>query len=485
MINFITKGHELYHEVQSIIQVFYPNMRYCQTVEIQQNGITIISIIEDGICKAIFYNDGEKITENSIIMNFYDNKYLDNEKKELKRFIKTSIYQLLTEITNQKISWGILTGIRPAKNVNELWKKGASDDEVVEVLTKKYLAQKQKIDLAIKVAKAEKKILDLNNKTTIGIYIGIPFCPTKCLYCSFASYSLLQYGNKVDDYMTALIKEIKYISQYSKRYNIESIYVGGGTPTALNEKQLELLLMIINKYFDMSNIKEFTVEAGRPDTITKYKLRIIKQYGVNRISINPQTMNQNTLDIIGRKHSVKNIKDMFYMARSIGHDNINMDIILGLPEETQEIVQNTMKEIKLLDPDNLTVHTLAVKRASRLKETLKDYKFIDKKIMEEMLQISSDCAYDMGMYPYYMYRQKNMIGNFENVGYCKTDKECIYNVQIMEEKQTILSVGAGSTTKIVYHDDRIERIFNVKSVDDYINRIDEMIERKENRLPKI
>jgi oxygen-independent coproporphyrinogen-3 oxidase len=444
----------------------------------------ILSIIENGICKAIAYDNGEKIAESSMIMEFHTNKYLEDEKKEVKRFIKTSIYNMLSDYTGVKCSWGILTGIRPAKNVNELWEKGATDDEVRDILTNKYLATMDKVNLAIEVAYAEQKILRTNDGKKASIYIGIPFCPTRCLYCSFTSFSLSQYGDKVDAYMRALIKEIKYVADYSKRYELESIYIGGGTPTALNEVQLELLLSTLQHYFDLSSIKEFTVEAGRPDTITEEKLKIMKKYNVGRLSINPQTMNQKTLDIIGRQHTVEDIKNIFGIARAIGHNNINMDIILGLPGETPMDVENTMSEIAKLNPENVTVHTLAVKRASRLKETIEGYEFIDTDSMEKMLDITSYYAKNMGLYPYYMYRQRNMVGNFENIGYCKPETECIYNIQIMEEKQTILSAGAGSTTKIVYEQGKIDRIFNVKSLEDYINRIDEMIDRKKDGLPK-
>ncbi len=477
MIKYILKGHNLHHEVQSMIQVFYPNVHYIQTEQIQPLGLTIISIIENNICTAILYEDNIKIDESSIKME-YDIKYND-EKKEIKRFIKTAIYMLLTKVTKKEISWGILTGIRPAKNVNELWDKGATDEEIVQILTKKYFAQKDKIELAMQVAKVERKILSTNDKNTISLYIGIPFCPTTCLYCSFTSYPLYIHKNKVDNYMKALIKEIEYTSKYANKYKIESIYIGGGTPTSLNENQLELLLSNIYKYFDLSTLKEFTIEAGRPDTITKEKLKIMKNYKANRISINPQTMVQKTLDIIGRKHTVEDTKNAFYMARDLGYNNINMDIILGLPEETLEDVEITMKEIFNLNPDSLTVHTLAIKRASALKQN-SSYQIIDRKVFEKILKSILCYADKFNMYPYYMYRQKNMVGNFENIGYCKSSKESFYNIKIMEEKQTILSMGAGATTKVVNENNKIERTFNVKSLDDYINRIDEMIKRKED-----
>lgn len=483
MIKFITIGHSLAHEVQSIIQVFYPNVHYSKTDKVDKSGITIVSIIKDNKCRALLYEDAKKIAESCINIEDSGSKYLSDSKKELKRFIKTSIYKLLIDNRQDEFPWGILTGIRPSKNVNDFFEAGASDKEIEDILKQKYFVSDSKIDLAIKVAKAEKEILSSNDGTLASIYIGIPFCATRCLYCSFASFPLSKYKDRVDLYMEALKKEMEYLSNYSKRYKIETIYIGGGTPTALNEKQLEFLLTLVNKYFDVANLKEFTLEAGRPDTINKEKLHIIKDYGVTRISINPQTMNQETLDIIGRKHTTKDIVDIFNIARELKYNNINMDIILGLPNETIRHVENTLQQITSLNPDSITVHTLTIKRASELKETLNRHKITDSTSLRKMLNISSIYADKMNMYPYYMYRQKNMLGNFENVGYCKQNKECIYNVQIMEEKQTILSVGAGSTTKLVYPNGRIERVFNVKNLDDYIRRIDEMIQRKIDGLP--
>lgn len=481
MVYYIALGHNLVNEVQIMIQLFYPNLKYIKTDKLE-TGLTLISKIENNICSAIIYNNQKKLCEYSIKMDFYSNIYLDNEHRELKRFIKLTIYNLLSNVNNKTIPWGILTGIRPTKTIHEFFDKGANDDDIKAILSQKYLVSESKINLALKIAKAENQILSSNTKDTISIYIGIPFCATRCLYCSFTSFALTQYKNRVDDYMEALLKEIKFVSPYSKNFKIETIYIGGGTPTALNETQFELLLKYITEYFDLPD--EFTVEAGRPDTITESKLKLMKKYKVSRISINPQTMNQKTLELIGRNHKVEDIIASFNKARQLGHQNINMDIILGLPKETLTDVITTLEAIKSLDPDSLTVHTLAVKRASLLKERLEQYELNNDEI-ENMLDTASKYASELNMNPYYMYRQKNMVGNFENIGYCKPNKECVYNIKIMEEIQTILALGAGASTKIIYPDKRIERIFNVKNVTDYIERIDEMIERKKNGLPAL
>lgn len=479
MIKFILKGHDLPHEVQTIVQVFYPNRHYYETDEISNETFTVISILENGISGAELYDCGE-------FLGRYTESYEESEIlniKEKKRKIKTAIFKLLTDITGYTPVWGILTGIRPAKTINDLIDEGMTGEEALEFLCDKYFVSREKAELSLKVALEERKILKSDNKKDVSIYIGIPFCPTRCLYCSFTSYPLFQYKDKVDLYLDALIKEIKFVKDYALKYNVKNIYIGGGTPTSLNEQQLDRLLTAVDENFDVKNTLEYTVEAGRPDTITEEKLIIMKKHNVSRISINPQTMNRKTLDLIGRRHSVEDIKDVFYKARKAGHDNINMDIILGLPEEKAEDVAHTMEEIMKLSPENVTVHTLAVKRASRLKEQFDLYTLTSLEEMEKMLSVSYNYAEKMGLKPYYMYRQKNMVGSFENVGYCKEGTEGVYNVEIMEENQTIFACGAGATTKTVdKNTGRIERIFNVKSVDDYISRIDEMLERKKEGL---
>lgn len=470
-MNYIVKGHNYIDEVQSILQMFYPNQSFNLIEDISLcSEFVVESSIDNRQCIAVIYDNNVKLSE-------YKVKIESSDIKEIKRYIKLSIYKAVKNILDIKMPWGILTGIRPAKRISDMMNENLSDEEIRSILKEKYLTDESKINLSIEVAHAEKEILKNNNPKKVGLYIGIPFCPTRCLYCSFASYSLEQYKNKVDTYLECLEKEFKFACQYLKNYDLETIYIGGGTPTSLNESQFYKLLNLVSKYFKTPF--EYTVEAGRPDTITREKLKIMKQFNVGRISINPQTINDKTLELIGRNHSVSDFFEAFEMARLEGHNNINVDLILGLPGEDIKDIENTFYNIEKISPESITVHTLAVKRASRLKETINQYEMITAEKMEKMLDIASKSAYKMNMYPYYMYRQKNMIGNFENVGYCKSGFECIYNVQIMEERQTILALGAGGSTKIFEHDtNKIERIFNVKSVDDYILRIDEMIDRK-------
>lgn len=478
MITYVLEGHELQNDVQTMIQVFLANRHYTRTEEVTEGEITVKSEMKQGIASAMLYRRGEKVSEWSME---YDEATLT--EKEQKRIIKRTIYELLMKETGIRPQWGLLTGVRPAKLVSILLEEGKSDEECMRFLIEDYLVMEHKAELAVKVAKAEQKILAGNKSEEISLYIGIPFCPTRCLYCSFTAYPLHQYKNRVDEYLDAMFQELDWLAAYSKKFVMKNIYIGGGTPTSLNEAQLERLLQKVEELFHPDETMEYTVEAGRPDTITREKLRLMKTYGVNRISINPQTMNDKTLMAVGRKHNVEDICRVFREAREEGHENINMDLILGLPGETAEDVRHTMEEIRKLEPDNVTVHTLAVKRASRLREELDQHDMTTADTLEEMLNIAAEYAGKMGMEPYYMYRQKNMVGNFENVGYCHPGKEGVYNVQIMEEKQTILAAGAGASTKTVDPEtDRIERVFNVKSIEDYIGRIDEMIERKRTGL---
>ena len=277
---------------------------------------------------------------------------------------------------------------------------------------------------------------------------------------------------------------MRAVAEDMKGRTLDSVYFGGGTPTSLSAQELDRLLGALEETFDLSHVKELTVEAGRPDSITREKLQVLKCHGVTRISISPQTMQQRTLDLIGRRHTVEMVKDCFFMARDMGFDNINMDLIVGLPNENMEDVRDTMNQIRALNPDSITVHSLAIKRAARLNTMKEVYKDLTIVGTQEMIDLTARYAADMGMEPYYLYRQKNMAGNFENVGYARPGKACLYNILIMEEKQTIMAAGAGTTTKVVFpEENRIERAENVKDVASFIERIDEMIERKRKLLP--
>ncbi|MDE7432882.1 MAG: coproporphyrinogen dehydrogenase HemZ, partial [Lachnospiraceae bacterium] len=384
--------------------------------------------------------------------------------------------------------WGTLSGIRPTKITSALLEGGMSVEDVRRHMKEDYYLSEGKTEESIKISETELKILkNINYKTGYSLYIGIPFCPSTCLYCSFTSNPISKFADKIDSYLDALFKEIEFCGKIFKDRLLCTIYIGGGTPTTLTAAQLDRLLSKISEVFDTKSLYEFTIEAGRPDSITREKLKVIKKYDITRISINPQTMKDETLKLIGRHHTVRQFIDAYEMAREEEFDNINMDFILGLPGEDIEDVKYSMEQVELLKPDSLTIHSLAVKRAARLnlEQSLKnqDYKGYKINNSEEIMQITKDTAKRLGLNPYYLYRQKNMAGNLENIGYARETKEGIYNILIMEEKQTILAVGAGSSSKMVLPvGGEIGRVENVKDVELYINRIDEMIARKQQYI---
>ena len=404
-----------------------------------------------------------------------------------KNHLKQSLYDLLAEGVGQKLPWGTLTGIRPTKIPMKLLEEGKNEEEIVSYMKETYLASDEKIKLSIDIAKRERALLQkIDYENGYSLYIGIPFCPSTCAYCSFTSYPLFSWSAKVDAYLDAVEKEIDYTAEAFRDKKINSVYIGGGTPTTLLPYQLDRLIKKIKASFDLSDCLEFTVEAGRPDSITEEKLIALLDNGISRISVNPQTMKQATLDLIGRHHTVEQTIESYKLARRLGFDNINMDLIIGLPEEDLNDVRHTMEIIADLKPDNVTVHSLAVKRAARMtifKDRFRDMQMVN---TQEHMDLCEEYCRNMGLYPYYLYRQKGMAGNMENVGYAAEGKAGIYNILIMEEKQTIVAIGAGATTKRVWTTPnpdgthRIERCENVKDVGLYIEKIDEMIERKRN-----
>ena len=406
------------------------------------------------------------------------------DRFETKNRIKRRLYVLLMGETGRQLPWGTLTGIRPTKIAMTKLAEGDSPEEIFRYMKETYFTSDEKIRLSIEIAQRERRLLSaIDYKNGYSLYIGIPFCPTTCLYCSFTSYPIGKWKDRTGEYLEALFKEMDYVAEEKRGCTLDTVYFGGGTPTSLSPEDLDILITRLKKTFDFSTVQEFTVEAGRPDSITREKLQVLKNHGVTRISINPQTMKEETLKLIGRRHTVEDVKERFLMAREMGFDNINMDLIIGLPEEGLEDVRTTMEEVKALAPDSVTVHSLAIKRAARLntmKEVYKDLKITN---TQEMIDLTAQYAREMGLEPYYLYRQKNMAGNFENVGYAAPGKACIYNVLIMEEQQTIIGCGAGTTTKRLFpEENRIERAENVKDVEQYISRIEEMIERKRHLL---
>lgn len=498
MIQVKLSKNDFEYDIRSLLTAFYPNeiidfeQQLSDTEECgidkkkkesdkknerKQYNIMIDVIYNTDHISIVFKEDGKTEICRTV-------KAVYDDRKIYKNILKRLFYQLLSDVTQTTLQWGTLTGIRPTKIPMGKLLLGENEQSIRDYMREEYLCSDEKINLSLDITKREFEILNsIDYKNGYSIYIGIPFCPTTCLYCSFTSYSIEKYVDDVEDYLNALYKEIDFASTCFLDKKLTTIYLGGGTPTTLSENQLERLLLKIKSTLPMQHVKEFTVEAGRPDSITKDKLQILKDQGVTRISINPQTMNQKTLDLIGRKHTTNQIETAFYMAREIEHNNINMDIILGLPGENSEDVSYTLEKINEMNPDSLTVHTLAIKRAASLNINREKYHDIVPKDTKDMLFLSMEYAKTSGYSPYYLYRQKNMVDNLENIGYSRIGKEGIYNILIMEEKHTILALGAGASSKIVSQDEsKIDRIENVKNVKDYIERIDEMILRKKNFL---
>ena len=458
------------YDVYQMFNIYFP----LDEIKFLDDGDYIVNIL-DG---KIEFKYGEYYNESKI---------LENIKEDIKKLVFSS----LKELTKEEYPWGILVGIRPSKIALKYLEEGKTEEEIIKIFEIKHLASKKKAKLCIEIAKTEEKFVN-KESNSIAIYIGMAFCPTRCFYCSFAANPIV--GNKklVNPYLQALIKEISAMKKYvnDRKLNIESVYFGGGTPTAVNNEEFEdVMKEVYEAFVKDKNLKEFTVECGRPDSITSEKLQTMKTYDVTRISINPQTMNDDTLKMIGRGHTSAQVIEKFNLARSMGFNDINMDMIIGLPGEGIKEVLHTKNEILKLKPDSLTVHGLSLKRASILYENFILKKGIQVKKQEELAQMYEESrilAQELGLHPYYMYRQKNMVGNMENLGYSRKGAECIYNIEMIEDKQTIIALGADAVSKVVFLDEnRIERFANIKNIKEYCNRIDEMIQGKINLLDSL
>ena len=474
MIHVYTNRENYQYDLHALLKSFYPehDVRvYAAEAQEEHQDDEKQVIIQ-------LFNDSMNVILDIDVRKEYVHTY-KNDTDVIKKECKLSIYQDLCDYTGKTLPWGNLTGIRPTKLAMGMLAEGKEDAEIVAWLKAAHAVSEEKAQLSLDIARREKAILDrLHYEDGYSLYIGIPFCPTTCLYCSFTSYPIAVWRKRVDEYLQALFQEIDFVAETYKNKILDTVYIGGGTPTTLEAAELDRLLQYVRDKFDFRQVTEFTVEAGRADSITREKLDVLKKHGVTRISVNPQTMKDETLRYIGRQHTVAQVKDAFWLAREAGFDNINMDIILGLPGELESDVQNTIHEICKLNPDSLTVHSLAVKRASKLSQWIEENGIETLRNTDSTMDIAQKGAYALEMKPYYLYRQKNMSGNFENVGYAREGKYGIYNILIMEEKQTIVACGAGSVSKRVYPDGRIERSENVKDVAQYIERIGEMIERK-------
>lgn len=390
------------------------------------------------------------------------------------------MYKLLCDFTGLTQPWGILTGVRPVKLLRRLAEE-LSEEQAVKKFEKDFFVSNEKIALSRETEHNERKILELSKPESFSLYVGIPFCPSRCSYCSFVMASIERAEKLIEPYTKLLCEEIKRTAEIANKLGLrlETVYFGGGTPTTLSAEQLDTVLGTVNKSFDMSTCREFTVEAGRPDTIDIAKLFALKENKVDRISINPQTVNDEVLKTIGRKHTAQQFFDAFELARKCGFDNINTDLIAGLPTDTPESFKNSLDSIVRLNAECITVHTLCMKRASRLTTEGVTLDLQQARDAREMLAYTQNILGQNEYIPYYMYRQSRMVGNLENVGWSKKGFESLYNVYVMDETHTILACGSGGVTKLKRNNpDYLERIFNFKYPYEYIDRFDELIQRK-------
>lgn len=469
-------GNKYKYEMENILKLFYPVRRFKHIYE-------SFEYPEDEYVSIDVSNAGEGIFDLSVTVKkgdfFKTLKTLNHPDKDSEMECARLLYTILNELTGIRPAWGVLTGIRPVKWVERRILEGKTYDEITKEFNEKLYIDKDKIDLSIKIAKVQKEILADNNEKDISLYVSIPYCPSRCSYCSFVSHAITgqKAKNLLPEYIKKLVKEITFTAEIvsKKGLSLKTVYIGGGTPTALSADDLKIVTDAVKENFPIKNI-EYTIEAGRVDTIDREKLEVIKNSGANRISINPQTFNDEVLKRVNRNHTAKEVGDCFFLAREMGFSSINMDFIAGLPGDTFSGFCKSIDKAILLSPENITVHTLSLKRSSNLFNELSDNE--DYSEVQKMVEYAYNVLTEAGYHPYYLYRQKNTMGNLENVGYSKKGHFGKYNIYIMDEIQTILSVGAGAVTKIVLPDD-IVRFYNYKYPYEYISQFDDILAKKQ------
>lgn len=470
-MNLYVKNHNFHFELENLTKLFFPNEK-----------ITVIRDFSEPQPPYIYTEVSDKITISVNIGSFNKSetavKKLADDDNEL--VSAQLLYKLLCDFTGLTQPWGILTGVRPVKLLRRLAEE-SNEEQAVKKFEKDFFVSNEKIALSRETEHNERKILELSKPESFSLYVGIPFCPSRCSYCSFVMASIERAEKLIEPYTKLLCEEIKRTAEIANKLGLrlETVYFGGGTPTTLSAEQLDTVLRTVNKSFDMSTCREFTVEAGRPDTIDIAKLFALKENKVDRISINPQTVNDEVLKTIGRKHTAQQFFDAFELARKCGFDNINTDLIAGLPTDTPESFKNSLDSIVRLNAECITVHTLCMKRASRLTTEGVTLDLQQARDAREMLAYTQNILGQNEYIPYYMYRQSRMVGNLENVGWSKKGFESLYNVYVMDETHTILACGSGGVTKLKRNNpDYLERIFNFKYPYEYIDRFDELIQRK-------
>ncbi len=477
-----TIDHGYRYELENICRLFFPFEKINVSDRFESESAfdvyTSVKAEQGGSRFAVSVRRGGFFAEREGFVP--DDAHENGSGDELERMLAVALYEIMCALTDMRPQWGILTGVRPGKlmrrTVDALGADGAR-----RYFKEKLLCSDKKIDLCMTASANEEKIIASSEPNDFSLYLSVPFCPTRCSYCSFVSHSVEKSMKLVDEYVGLLCRELEYTGALAKKLGIDlkTVYIGGGTPTTLSAEQLEQVMGAVSANFDLSKAEEYTVEAGRPDTVTREKLLAIKRGGATRISINPQTMNDSVLEVIGRRHTAAQTEAAFALARECGFDNINMDLIAGLPTDTVESFADTLRRIRALDPESVTVHTLSLKRSSRLTVTGDLPEAQAGRTADEMLTLASSGLAQSGYIPYYLYRQSRTVGNLENTGYAKPKKECLYNIFIMDETHSILACGASAVTKLRAPDGYIERVFNFKYPYEYISRFDEMLRRKE------
>lgn len=471
---FYLNDERLKYELEKLSRLFLPFEKFAFVNEMPDSDESeFIKVdVSNGVLSAEIKADGKHEIRKK--------EYVDSNFEDTEREAALMLFDCFTKLTGYTAPWGILTGVRPAKLMGKLI--GAyGEAEAVDYFKNVLCVSDKKTELCLRCRKSEETVINRSKRASFSLYISVPFCPSRCSYCSFVSHSVEQAKKLIPRYVELLCEELRMTGDIAKRLGLElqTVYIGGGTPTTLSAEQLTAVMQTVRESFDMSYLEEYTVEAGRPDTVTEEKLSAIKCGGATRISINPQTMNDDVLRKIGRRHTSRETVEAFRLARKCGFDNINTDLIAGLQGDTLESFKRTVDIITELDPENVTVHSLSMKRASNL---TKSNTFFDSESGNEaaaMVEYANRKLCEVGIKPYYMYRQSKTVGNLENVGYSKDGFEGLYNVYIMDETHTILACGASAVTKLREPGgDHIERIFNYKYPYEYIERFDTLTERK-------
>lgn len=472
-MTLLIDNHSFQYEMEKICAIFFPLEKIKTVFEDTKDENKVITSMKNGVIKVEAFI-GSKVSK----------KECEYSSPDTEMQMARMLYQALCEITGKVPKWGVLTGIRPTKlMISEI--KKSTREKAIEFFEKTYLCSREKAELSADVAENEQNVINRSPENAFCLYISIPFCPTRCKYCSFVSHKIERTGKLIDEYVKKLCKELELSAEITKKAGLfpETVYFGGGTPTTLCKDDLEKILVCIKDNFDLSKVVEYTVEAGRPDTVDGEKLDVLKKYGVGRISVNTQTFNDEILEKIGRNHTSEDFYKAYFLAKERSFDVVNTDLIAGLEDESYESFCESVDKTIEISPENVTVHTLCLKRSSSLAHDAEKIRK-DEQTVDRMVNYACDRLRQNGYIPYYMYRQSKSVGNLENVGWCKKGKECAYNILMMEEVSTVIACGAGAVTKLCERSTgKIERIFNFKYPYEYIDRFEEMVKRKQDILP--